>query len=169
MNKGNFLMGKGIVDIRFPDITAKTLAGNTITLPGSAKGKITLVTMAFVRDAQTMIDSWLKPFEKEFGQDDSFTFYEVPMIASSWKKFSWVIDSGMRGGIAKEKHNNVMTYYGDYDNYRKKLSMYNKNLAYAFLLDQEGVIRWAGKGYAIHETEKEMIETAISLLEYDRQ
>lgn len=155
---------KGIINARFPEITARALSGDLITLPDFAQGKITLVAIAFVRDAQRMIDSWINPFEEEFMDDDNFTFYEVPMVGGSWKKFSWVIDSGMRGGIPDEKHKNVMTFYGDYKNYRRQLSMYNKNLAYVFLLDPDGIIRWAGKGYSIPDTEHEMIDTARSIL-----
>jgi hypothetical protein len=111
-----------------------------------------------------MIDSWVQPFEREFGQGSRFAIYEIPMIDAAWKVISWVIDSGMRGGIPVEKHNNVVTFYGNYSGYREALGMYNTNFAYVFLLDQKGIIRWEGKGFAKPETEKELIETAKALV-----
>ena len=101
------------------------------------KGKVALVCIAFVRSSQSMIDSWAQPFEQEFGKDSMFAVYEVPMINAGWKVFSWMIDSGMRGGIPVEKHDNVVTFYGDYSGYQEALGMENTNLAYVFLLDPE--------------------------------
>lgn len=86
------------------------------------------------------------------------------MINKAWKVISWVIDSGMRGGISVEKHDNVVTFYGDYSGYRKTLGIGDTNLAYVFLLDQKGIIRWKGKGYARPETEKEFLEIVETLI-----
>ena len=98
-----------IVGIKFPQISAETLAGTKITLPDLAQGKITLITIAFKREAQSQLDSWLRPFMEEYGGKPGFTFYEIPMLAWYWKLMGWMIDSGMRSGIQKEKHKNVMT------------------------------------------------------------
>lgn len=110
-----------------------------------------------------MIDSWTEPFEQEFGKDSRFAIYEVPMINAAWKVFSWMIDSGMRKGIPVEKHNNVVTYYGDYSTYQEVLGMEDTNFAYVYLLDQMGFIRWKGKGFSSLETLKELIGIAESL------
>jgi hypothetical protein len=154
---------ENIIGIRFPEITSKSLAGEVITLPDDANGKVVLIAVAFIRSAQSMLDSWIEPFENKFGKDDRFAVYEVPMINVAWKIFSWFIDSGMRGGIPAEKHNNVITFYGDYSDYQQALGMENPNIAYVFLLDRKGIIRWKGQKYAEPETEKELIETAKTL------
>lgn len=111
-----------------------------------------------------MIDSWAQPLELEFGKDSRFAIYEVPMINAAWKVLSWMIDSGMRGGIPVEKHDNVVTFYGDYSDYQEALGMEDTNFAYVFLLDQKGIIRWKGHGYASPEAEKELVETAKTLI-----
>jgi len=148
---------------RFPEITSKSLTDRIVTLPGTAEGKVTLICVAFVRRAQSMIDSWAQPFELEFGKDSRFTVYEVPMISEAWKVLSWMIDSGMKGGIPVEKHDNVVTIYGDYSGYQEALGMEDTNFAYVFLLDPNGIIRWKGQGYASPENIKELIETAKTL------
>ena len=134
-----------------------------MTLPEAVKGKVALVCIAFIRSAQGMIDSWAQPFEQEFGKDSMFTVYEVPMINKSWKVLSWMIDAGMRGGIPVEKHDEVVTFYGEYSGYQEALGMENTNLAYVFLLDPEGIVRWKGQGYASFETEKELLNAAMTL------
>jgi hypothetical protein len=134
-----------------------------VALPEAVKGHVALVCIAFMRSAQGMIDSWTQPFEQEFGKDSRFAVYEVPMINAGWKVLSWMIDSGMRGGIPVEKHDNAITFYGDYSGYQEALGMENTNLAYVFLLDPEGIVRWKGQGYASPETEKEFLNAAMAL------
>lgn len=154
---------KKVTGTRFPEVRSKSLAGNLLTLPDRAEGKITLVSIAFVRNAQEQIDSWVLPFEREFGGDERFAVYELPMISSGWKVLSWMIDSGMRGGIPTEKHDNVITFYGDYSGYQEALEMEDTQSAYVFLLDRKGIIRWRGQGHATPEAERELIETARAL------
>ncbi len=155
---------RNLIGQHFPEITSKSLAGRVVTLPEVAEGKLTLICIAFVRNAQKMIDSWVQPFEREFGKDSRFLVYEVPMINAAWKVLSWMIDSGMRGGIPAEKHDNVVTFYGDYSGYQEALGMENTNFAYVFLLDRKGIIRWKGHGYANPEAEKELIEAGKALI-----
>jgi len=155
--------GKDVVGQLFPEITSKSLAGRVVTLPEAVKKKVALVCIAFVRSSQSMIDSWAQPFEQEFGKDSMFAVYEVPMINTGWKVFSWMIDAGMRGGIPVEKRDNVVTFYGDYSGYQEALGMKNTNLAYVFLLDRKGIVRWKGQGYASPEAEKELLKAAMAL------
>ena len=48
------------------------------------------------------------------------------------------------------------------EKYMKALSL-DSRFGYAFLLDQEGIIRWQGQGFATAETLKELFETAEHL------
>ena len=84
---------------RFPRIEAKTLSGKKIVFPDAAKGNYAFMLIAFKRQTQGEVDSWLDPFIKEFGNRDSVTFYEIPMISNNWKWMSGWIDAGMRAGV----------------------------------------------------------------------
>ncbi len=144
---------------RFPEVTAESLAKTSESIPESAKGKVALIVVAFLQQSQPQLDSWLGPFAERFGGKEGFTFYEVPMISSGYKFMRLLIDSGMRGGIPKEKHKNVVTMYGDVEKYMKELNL-EARFGYAFLLDKEGIIRWQGKGFATPESLKELFELA---------
>ena len=144
---------------RFPEVTAESLAKTRESIPESARGKVTLVTIAFLQQSQPQLDSWLGPFAERFGGNEGFTFYEVPMISAGYKFMRPVIDSGMRGGIPKEKHKNVVTMYGDVEKYMKELNL-EARFGYAFLLDKEGIIRWQGKGFSTTDSLKELFELA---------
>jgi len=150
------------IGTRFPEVTAQSLANTDESIPDSARGKVTLITVAFLRESQPQLDSWLGPFTERFGSKEGFTFYEVPMIAADYTFMRSVIDGGMRGGIPKEKHKNVVTMYGDIEKYMKALSL-DSRFGYAFILDQEGIIRWQEQGFATQETLKELFKTAERL------
>jgi hypothetical protein len=154
-----------IIGQPFPEITSKSLAGDVVSIPKIAEGKVTLICIAFERSAQSMLESWVQPFEREFGRNSKFAFYEVPMINAAWKVLSWIVDSGMRSGIPVEKHDNVVTFYGDYTGYQEALGMVNTKLAYVFVLDKKGIVRWRGQGYANPDAEKEFIETLKALID----
>jgi hypothetical protein len=139
-----------------------SLAKNKVTIPQAAKGKVTLIMVAFLRESQPQIDSWLGPFTRTFGGREGFTFYEIPMISSGYRFMSFMIDSGMRSGIPKEKHDNVVTYYGNIEKYTKALQI-DPRSGHVFLLDREGIIRWQARGFATDETLKELFDLAEKL------
>ena len=147
----------------FPNITAYSLAKTEVRLPDMAIGKVTLIAIAFVRQAQDMIDSWSIPFENRFSNNNNYGYYEIPMLNGIWKLFRGSIDGGMRAGISNEKHKNVLTYYGNYKDYVSYLMIDNMDNGYIFLLDKEGIIRFRGEGFASEEGIGELIKIAEKL------
>ena len=103
----------------------------------------------------------VQPFEKEFGKEGRFIVYETPMI-KSYGRFSPDIDSGMKGGIIG-KHDNVVTFYGDYSAIRKP-----RDEDYKFRLcisaGGNGLKRLEGDGYSKPEVERELFEAAKVLV-----
>jgi len=145
-----------IVGKKFPRITAKALSGKEVTIPDDVEGELTLIGVAFVRGAQGMLDSWVRYFQELCSGKN---VYELPMIEGGfWKIFSGFIDEGMRSGIPDEKHDYVVTYYGDASKFREKLGMDDKNLGYVFLLDEDGNILFKGEGYADEEGKERMLK-----------
>jgi len=152
-----------VIGKMFPKITAYSLAKTEVRLPDMAIGKVTLIAIAFVREAQEMIDSWSIPFEDRFSNKANYIYYEIPMLDGIWKLFRGSIDGGMRAGIPNEKHKNVLTHYGNYKEYTSYLLIDNINNGYVFLLDKEGIIRFRGMGLASEKDIIEMIQIAERL------
>jgi methionine-S-sulfoxide reductase len=146
----------------FPEVIAESLAKTRESIPESAKGKVALVTVAFLRGSQSQLDTWLEPFIERFGNREGFTFYEVPMISSGYRFMRFIIDSGMRAGIPDKKHKHVVTMYGDVKKYLTTLHL-DAKYGHAFLLDREGIIRWQGRGFATPEALNELFEIAENL------
>ena len=133
---------------KFPAIEAETLSGEKITFPDVTKGKYAFILIAFKRQTQGEVDSWLDPFIKEFGKHKSVTFYEIPMISKNWKWMSGWIDAGMRAGVPKSKHDHVATYYGPLSKYFSYFNVKDPGTVYVFLLDKEGKIIYNTSGPA---------------------
>ncbi|MFO7992036.1 MAG: hypothetical protein R6U61_07075 [Thermoplasmata archaeon] len=150
---------------KFPRITADALSGKKVTIPDDVSGEMTLIGVAFVREAQGMLDSWMEYFQDLCKGKD---IYELPMIDGVfWKILSGFIDGGMRAGIPEEKHDYVVTYYGDTSEFRKELGMDDKNLAYIFLIDGDGYILFQGSGYPNEEEKKELLKVVKKSCEVD--
>jgi len=152
----------------FPELKAETLSGIDMKYPDDVKGKVTLILMAFKRETQRKIDSWLEPFSKAFENDTSVQFFEIPMLARQWILMSPIIDGGMRSGIPKQKHGIVTTFYGDVNKYCELLSIKDKSDGYFFLLDKNGVIQWRSNGFATEEQLKELFDKIQSLKIFNR-
>ncbi|MCU0643986.1 MAG: mitochondrial ATPase complex subunit ATP10 [bacterium] len=151
------------IGMPFPELKAETLSGIDMKYPDDVKGKITLILMAFKRETQRKIDSWLEPFSKTFENDTTVQFFEIPMLAGAWKLMSPIIDGGMRSGIPKQKHGNVTTFYGNVNKYCELLGIEDKSDGYVFLLDKNGVIQWRSNGFASEEKLKELFDNIQSL------
>jgi len=145
-------------------ISAKALDGRTVTLPQATLGFVSLVAFAFRRNAQGMIDSWTGPVLREFGGDPRVRIYEIPMISPFYRLIAGWIDRGMRSGIAANRHPFVVTYYGNRTPYKLALGMDDPALAYLFLLDRHGRIRWRESGSAEHDRLQELEDQVRSLL-----
>lgn len=153
-----------VIGRMFPEIKGHSLAGSEVAIPGAAAGRIALISVAFERHAQEMLDSWSEPFVRKFGGNETYVTYELPVIDAFWPRLmSFSIDAGMRSGIPREKHPYVVTYYGDSTAFRQALEISDRSLGYVYLLDHQGVIRWAGSGYANDERIREMIGIAGEL------
>ncbi|MFC1556918.1 hypothetical protein ACFL5L_02920 [candidate division KSB1 bacterium] len=142
---------KNLIGIPFPSMSVETLSGKTVHYPDSLQGSVTLILIAFERETQEKIDTWLLPFSEKYENVVDVLFYEIPMLKRRWRLISGIIDGGMRSGIPKNRHDFVSTYYGNIDKYRTPLYMDDTSDAFVFLLDKTGVIQWHSNGVATEE------------------
>ncbi len=143
-------------DVRFPRLVAETLSGNSLILPDAFDEQIALVVLAFRRHAQSVVDSWISPVTRRFGDVPGFAWYEVPMLAGGWRLMSGFIDGGMRAGIAPAHHDRVATFYGDTTRVCEALGILDLDSAYLFLIDDEGRLLWRGSGWASARRQQEL-------------
>jgi hypothetical protein len=133
---------------RFPVIEAETLRGRTIRLPDQLKGERNLLLVAYEREQQADIDTWLAVLDTFSVQPPAFAYYELPSLSSSYKWMRAVIDGGMKQGIPdRAQRDRTITLYLDVDWFRGQIGTAAEPGIAALLVDRAGTIlqRWYGR------------------------
>ena len=146
----------------FPGLKAQDLTDRFITLPSESKGRVTLITAAFSRPEEGIIESWTGPFADKFSGRDDTAYYEIAMIGD----VGWVsifIFNGIKGGTPENKKEHVLVFWEKTKGeFREIFSAEDDSLIYVFLLDKEGIIRLKTSGL---KAENKDIETLLSAAE----
>lgn len=132
----------------FPKIVGINLEGKEQKLPDSFTNKLNIVIVAFKREQQSEVDSWIKATESILQENSNVNFYEVPLIyeLSAFKRL-WV-NNGMRFGITnKIARKRTITVYTDREKFFEITKM-NRDKIYALLIGDSGEILWKDEGVA---------------------
>lgn len=123
----------------FPQITAKNLNGDEVTLPDALAGNPGLVLVAFKQRQQTNVNTWLFQLERIESMIEGVQVIETPTI--SGKKWGWMagfIDNGMRSGIPDlEGRARTITLFTDVGAFREALGLETEDSIYAVMLDEQ--------------------------------
>ncbi len=132
---------------QFPPLTATTLDGKTVSFPDDLRGNLSLIVIAFPRWVQPVQETWTGPFEHAFSGNPRVKTYLITVVAGRLgEPLVSRVDEALRGALPPEKHDRVLTYAGNLDEYSRELSLGDISLVYLYLVDGEGTIRWAEKG-----------------------
>jgi hypothetical protein len=94
---------------RMPVISTETLSEKPLTLPADLPAEKTLVLIAFEREQQKDIDTWVEGMQLKAG---ALPWIETPVIDPQNTFFRAVINRGMRGGIPdKALQDKTITLY----------------------------------------------------------
>lgn len=131
---------------KFPQLTASNLEKQTLSLPGDFAGDCNLLLIAFQREQQKNVDTWLHEM-KRFESSPGFHYYELPTIDRLNPVVRWFIDSGMRRGIPDRKARaRTITLYLDKSSFRRALNLPDEKQIYAVLTDRTGRVLWRAEG-----------------------
>ena len=132
----------------FPKITGIDLDGKRQELPAIFKNKFNLVIIAFKREQQAEVDTWINAIEPILKENSNLSFYEIPLIyeLSTFSRM-WV-NNGMRFGIPDEvARKRTITVYTNREEFFRITKM-KKDEIYALLIDSNGKILWKTEGIA---------------------
>lgn len=149
-------------DNYFPKLTGINLEGEELKLPQAFSNQFNLIVVAFKREQQTQVDTWIKEIEPILRVNPNLNFYEIPLIyeLSNFKRF-WV-NNGMRFGIKNEiARKRTITVYTNRSKFFKITKM-DENKIYAILLDKDGKILWQTEGVANDAKIKNLAKELIS-------
>ena len=133
--------------VLFPEVHGSNLEGRKFTLPADFEGDLNLVFIAFQREQQALVDTWV-PFVKDLAvRHSGLRYYELPTIHETNSVVRWFINNGMRRGIpdvsAREA---TITLYLDKERFREALQLPHEDTIYALLVDAEGRVVWRADG-----------------------
>ncbi len=135
----------------FPSVAGINLKGEEILLPQGFAGRLNLVAVAFEREQQADVDTWIGASEG-LGSGADLRFYEVPTIFEAGAVFRLWVNNGMRAGIpAPEARARTITVYLDREAFLKTLAIPDMTSIHVFLLDDAGRVLWRTAGAATAE------------------
>ena len=134
------------LDGNFPRLSASSLEGKTMRLPEDFAGDRNLLLIAFQREQQQNVDTWLHEM-KRFELSPGFQYYELPTIDRLNPLYRWFINRGMRRGIPdRNARSRTITLYLDKLSFRKALGLPDERRIYAVLVDRSGQVVWRAEG-----------------------
>lgn len=137
----------GAPAVLFPTLSGTSLSGEDFTLPRDFAGQLNLVFVAFRREQQAVVDTWV-PHAKRLAFDNpEVRFYELPTIARRYVLIRPIIEGGMRGGVTdKAARDATITLYTDTGRFRRALALPSDAQVYTLLVDGAGRVRWRSEG-----------------------
>jgi hypothetical protein len=131
----------------FPGVRARNLEGLDVELPGGFAGERNVVAIAFQRNHQSLVDSWVPWFEEHAAADPGLRFYEVPTIGRMWAPVRNFIDGGMASAIrVPEILQRTLTVYGDVNRITRPLGIDDRSTIAVVLVESAGQVLWHGQG-----------------------
>ncbi|MFN3839237.1 MAG: hypothetical protein ACK4RF_00895 [Cyclobacteriaceae bacterium] len=139
----------------FPVMEAETVEDKKVLLPDAAKGKFTLLGLAYSKKSEDELNSWFQPVFEKFIQKNKGLFegfgydvnvYFVPMFTG--------VNAAATGTAKRKALKNVdpqllpyiLFYKGELKPYKDALDFEKKDIPYFFVLDKDGKIIYATSG-----------------------
>ena len=131
----------------FPPVKASNLEKRQFSLPTDFEGDRNLVLIAFERQQQKDVDTWLHEMKRFEDLHPAFRYYELPTIERPNAFMRWFIDTGMWSGIPDHKaRERTITLYLNKKTFCDALLIADQKKIYAFLVDRSGKVMWKAEG-----------------------
>lgn len=131
----------------FPHVRARNLEGLDVEVPDAFVGDRNVVVIAFQRNHQRLVDSWMPWFEAQAADDPGVRFYELPTIGRIWAPVRNFIDGGMAAAIRDPVVlRRTLTIYGDLNHVTRPLGIEDRSTITLLLVDGSGAVLWRGAG-----------------------
>jgi len=131
----------------FPQVKASNLNKKVLQLPADLQGHPRLVLVAFERQQQQDVDTWLAVMPALQKEHPGLAYYELPTISRLNGMVRWFIDNGMRGGIPDPaQRERTITLYLDKAPFEKALAIGSEKQIHALLLDRDHKVIWRAEG-----------------------
>jgi hypothetical protein len=131
----------------FPAVEGKSLTGRHFHLPQDFEGGMNLVFLAFQREQQLMVNTWLPTADLLENIYPELKYYELPTISRMNPFVRWFINTGMRAGVKDPKsRSKTITLYLDKGPFCKSLGISKEDNITILLVEKNGNVIWRSEG-----------------------
>jgi hypothetical protein len=118
-----------------------------VELPAGFAGEQNVVLVAFRREQQAAVDSWIAWYTSVADDHPGLRAYEIPVIATRWSPGRSLIDGGMaRAVVTGEARRRTLTVYGDVRRVTDGLGIDTTSELTVLLVDGTGRVTWRTSG-----------------------
>ncbi|MCY3660138.1 MAG: hypothetical protein OXG36_14105 [Caldilineaceae bacterium] len=133
--------------IQFPVVAGRDIDGNDFVVPTDFAGELNLVLMAFTREHQYDVNTWLPHARELESSRQGFRVYEVPTLwEMNWlqrKQLDFWMSTGIRDPLARAT---TITLYTDLQAMQSALALPDFDTIQILLVDRNGVVVWRSAG-----------------------
>lgn len=149
---------------RFPRVEGSNLEGDRFVLPADFGGEINVVLVAFKREQQHDVDTWMPLLKRIAEVNTALRVYELPTLGRRYRLMRSFIDGGMRAGIPdRAVRAATVTLYIDKSPFRRALGLRDEDRIYVLLVDREGRVHWRTDGAFDAKAGAELESTVLRL------
>lgn len=131
----------------FPEVTGRSLAGRTVTLPRDLQRKLNLLLVPFRERHQRHVNVWMNEAATLESLYLDLATYEVPLLPRYPRLFQRYIDAAMRNGIPDANaRSRTITVYTDRGRFLRSAGLADPDQMWSALVDRDGAIRWSHVG-----------------------
>jgi hypothetical protein len=146
----------------FPVVTGINLEGEEKQIPLELPGSMRVLCVAFERQQQEDVNTWIDRLTPEILAREKLDFYELPVIYEASKAFRLWVNNGMRAGIQDDvARRRTFTVYTNREAFTSYLGLQLSSIS-TFLIDGAGKIVWQVNGPATEEKFMALLEAARS-------
>lgn len=133
--------------IRFPSVKGSNLEGRRFSLPKDFEGELNIVLVAFRREQQDDVDTWVPFLKTAAAKHGGLRAYELPTLNRSYRMVRGFIDGGMARGIPeKATRETTITLYIDKAPFKKALGITAEDRIVTMLVSRDGRVLWRADG-----------------------
>jgi hypothetical protein len=132
---------------QFPRVEGTNLGGRRFSLPGDFEAAFNVVLVAFRREQQADVDSWLPFLREQRIVERGARVYELPTLNRSYRWMRGFIDGGMARGIPeKATREATITLYIDKGPFKQGLAIDVEDRICTLVVARDGRVLWRADG-----------------------
>ena len=132
---------------QFPRVEGTNLEGRRFSLPADFESEYNVVIVAFRREQQADVDSWVPFLREQKMVERGVRVYELPTLNRWYRMMRGSIDGGMARGIPeKATREATITLYIDKSPFKKALAISAEDKISTLVVARDGRVLWRKDG-----------------------